>query len=416
MNKKIVQLDNGIVLSMIRKTDTKLTKVEFSFTVGAFNEDDSNNGISHVLEHMMFKGTKSMNANQFNKEIDSLGATTNAYTSTHNTNYFISGLQEDAFRFVELLSDITHNSTFPVEELEKERAVIIQEFHQYADDTGYLCFVELAKQLNKDYRLSRPVIGTLENIKKFDREMLLEYKEKFYTGSNLIIMVSGGDFSFDEMEEKVKKEMLSLPSGEKRLIKDSEYNQPSGNRTDITFTNTQPMVQMCYLASDVNTSNELSSSVNDILNRGMSSILFEEIREKLGLVYGIYSQIENSNNTKEQPAMVITFMTTKENVDECIQAVDRTIKQAASMVDGYQMDRIRKLMDIRFADGPSLGFENARTENAFRYGNDMTVNFNQQFIENREQVTIESVKELLTDFANSDYTVVTIADWDQPDQ
>lgn len=414
MNKKIVQLDNGIVLSMIRKTDTKLTKVEFSFTVGAFNEDDSNNGISHVLEHMMFKGTKSMNANQFNKEIDSLGANTNAYTSMYNTNYYISGLTEDAFRFVELLADITHNSTFPVEELEKERAVIIQEYHQRTDDHGYLCYMGLAKQLHTDHRLNRPVIGTLENIQKFDREMLLEYKEKFYTGSNLIIMISGGDFSFDEMEEKVRKEMLSLPAGEKRLLNDEKYIQPHGDRTDITFTNTQPMVQMCYLASDIDTSNELSSSVNDILNRGMSSILFEEIRSKLGLVYGIYSHIEKSNNTKEQPAMVITFMTTKENVDECIKAVDRTVKQAASLVDDYQMNRIRKLMDIRFADGPSLGFENVRTENAFRYGSDMTVDFNQQFIENREQVTIESVKDLLTDFANSDYTVVTIADWDQP--
>ncbi len=255
-------------------------------SVGARYETPEINGISHVLEHMAFKGTETRSAFEISKEIEDVGGIINAYTGKNMTAYFVKILKKDISLGLDIIADIIQNSVMDPQELEKEKGVIIQEINMQNDTPDDLVFDYFAETAFPNQALGRAILGTPQTVRGISSEMLLEYMHSQYTTDRLIISASG---AFDEKDfidscAKLFTKVTSVPQkgapsayyvgGEKRVNKPHEQVNlvlgfEGASYTDPTYYD--------YVL------------LGTILGGGMSSRLFQEIREKRGLVYSIYS-------------------------------------------------------------------------------------------------------------------------------
>ena len=173
------KLKNGLEIITIKK-DTQISSINIGIKVGALNESISEKGISHYIEHMLFKGTKNRTFQKLNDDLEALGGEYNAYTDFSQTVYSISCLEEELKNGIEILSDMLLNSTFPSEEIEKERGVILAEIRSSKDSVEDFSFKKINEVAFKKSALRYDVAGPDENVKGFTREELINYYNKYY--------------------------------------------------------------------------------------------------------------------------------------------------------------------------------------------------------------------------------------------
>jgi predicted Zn-dependent peptidase len=254
--------------------------------VGTRHEDMNVNGVAHMVEHMMFKGTKTRNAQKIAEEIEDVGGHMNAYTSRDITAYHIHALKEHAGLAVNFISDILQHSTLPEDEIERERGVIIQEIGMYLDTPDETVFDDYQRIAFPDQTLGAPILGTADIIAALPAQALRDYITSHYTPANLVLSASG-NIRHDDLVAMAEDNFNARPpdkphkiiparyqGGEHRAHKDLEQSHivlgfPSISRHDPRY----------YSAVALST----------ILGGGMASRLFQEIREKRGLVYSVYS-------------------------------------------------------------------------------------------------------------------------------
>ena len=187
----VATLANGVRVMAIRQPHVETVGVSVFVRSGSQHESARLNGISHVVEHMAFKGTHERDCQQINLDAERLGADVNAHTDKDHTAFQMSGLARDAGHFVEMLGDIVRHCTFPEAELERERQVILHEFMEDEDDALSTAYKLYDKTCFGAHPIGQPVIGTRRNIERFTREDLLDYVQRQYTGANTIVGIAG---------------------------------------------------------------------------------------------------------------------------------------------------------------------------------------------------------------------------------
>jgi predicted Zn-dependent peptidase len=287
MGVEVSRLSNG--LTVATETLPSLESVALGAWVksGARNERDEEHGMAHLLEHMAFKGTKRRSAFEIASEIEDVGGEINAATSVETTSYYARVLSDDVPLAVDILSDILQDSEFDPQELEREQHVILQEIgaaHDTPDDVVFDRFTETAY---RHQTIGRSILGTPETVKSFTSKQLHDFIERQY-GAERMVVVAAGDIKHDNFVREVEKHLGGFRSKADSTI--PHYAQYVGGdfREDRDLMDTQIVLGFegrAYHVRDFYASQVLSM----ILGGGMSSRLFQEVREKRGLCYSVYA-------------------------------------------------------------------------------------------------------------------------------
>lgn len=281
--------DNGLRLVVNQMSGLMSVTMGVLVHAGAAAESDKEDGISHFIEHMMFKGTKKRTAFQISDEMDRIGAQVNAFTGKDVTCYYCKSTTAHAEEAFEILSDLFLNCTFPEEEMVKEKGVIIEEINMNEDTPDDLCLDLLADAYFGECGYGRNILGPRKNVNGFTEKDVRSYMQKYYTPENTVISMAG-NIDIKLAENLVEKYFGSLTAkkgtfGEievelkgRSLIKKKEIEQvhlgiafPSVKRNDERYDATQIL--------------------NAVFGGGMSSRLFQRVREELGLAYTVYSYV-----------------------------------------------------------------------------------------------------------------------------
>ena len=254
--------------------------------VGARNEQEKVNGVAHLLEHMAFKGTANRTALDIAKEVEMVGGAVNAYTSREVTAYYMKVLKEDIGLSIDIISDILQNSTFDAKELDRERGVILQEIGMYLDTPDDVVFDKWQEVAYPDQPMGRSILGKSEIIKSISRDQVEGFMKSFYRPDRMVFSVSG-NFQESLVLDLVDKHFNNLPNGQddhspKASYKGGEFRQEK----ELEQVNIILGFEGVDFYSDLYYSTAVYSTV---LGSGMSSRLFQEIREKRGLVYSVSS-------------------------------------------------------------------------------------------------------------------------------
>jgi predicted Zn-dependent peptidase len=286
MNNNIITLPNNIRIAVDEMKDIETISIAVFVKTGSRNENLQNNGVSHFLEHMAFKGTKTRTAKEIAEQFEDIGGRINAYTSRETTVYYVKILKKDVQFAVEFLSDILQNSTFDKIELEKERGVILQEIAMTNDTPDDIIFDYFQETAFPDQPLGRSILGPEKNVQNFKQSDLKNYIDQQYNYSNIAICAAG-NISEEKFTGYVQKYFNKL--GDKNLKKIEEGKYQGG-----TFSKQKDLEQLHTLigfnsVSYLNENYYRCQILASILGGGMSSRLFQSVREELGLAYSIYA-------------------------------------------------------------------------------------------------------------------------------
>lgn len=251
---------------------------------GSRHETKEQNGLSHFLEHMAFKGTTTRSAKEIAEEFDAIGGQFNAYTSHEETVYYAKVLKQDWLIALDILTDIIQNSTYDSEEMEKERGVILQEIAQYQDMPDSVVSDNFQAVVYPDQALGRTILGTADFISKVGRDAMVEYVSSRYHTQNIIV-TAAGNIKHNDFSEVVQQKLSKLPTKGEIFMQPSIYRGGESRQyKDLEQVNIYLGFKgMSYLDDNFYTQRLTSL----ILGGGMSSRLFQEVREKRGLAYHI---------------------------------------------------------------------------------------------------------------------------------
>ena len=314
-------LDNGLEILTIKK-DTQIASINLGVKVGSIYESLEEKGISHFIEHMLFKGTNKRNNEELNDELEALGGEYNAYTDYNSTVYTISCLSEELENACILLGDMITSSNFPEEEIERERGVILAEMRTSKDDIEDLSFKRVNEVAFNSSPLRYDVTGLEEVVKGFKRDDIKRFYNKYYTPKNsLITMVSS--MEHEEAKELINREFSNW-QGEEEVEHPviSEDNIPLKK---VSYKNDMEQSTIVYLYTfyHLDKNDELALRIlNHRLGESSNSLLFREVREKKGLAYDIYTHLDMTKNVK---TLYVYTAVSDEDVEEAIRARDETL-------------------------------------------------------------------------------------------
>lgn len=280
-------LSNGVRVLVAPNNNVRSAAIGITCRAGSRHETDQEGGITHFIEHMLFKGTKSRNAKQIAEEIEGRGGMLNAFTDKEQTTYYCRVLSDDAPVAVDVLSDMLVNSLLDPEELDRERGVILEEIKRSEDDPEDQVHELHMERRWGDHPLGRPIIGTRESVGGFQSNDLRSYIQRRYLGGNIVISAAG-NLDPDAFLELAKSQLAELPAGEDNpsLAPPAVTVDSKEMRKDVE------QVHFCIGGDSVSVySPEIYpiAVLDAVLGGGMSGRLFQEIRERRGLAYSCSS-------------------------------------------------------------------------------------------------------------------------------
>jgi hypothetical protein len=283
---QVTTLPNGLTVVTERMERVETVSIGAYVAAGSRNETAAENGVSHFLEHMAFKGTQTRTAAAIAEEIENVGGHINAYTAREQTAYYVKLLKEDTALGVDIIGDILTHSTFEPEELERERSVILQEIGQANDTPDDIIFDHFQATAYPDQSLGRAVLGSADVIKSMPRTTLTGYMARHYARQNIVVAATG-KLHHAEILDLVQKHFADLPGQAPSRFDSSAYKggvfQEERDLDQVHIVLGFPSV------GSTDPDYYPTILMSTLLGGGMSSRLFQEIREKRGLVYSIYS-------------------------------------------------------------------------------------------------------------------------------
>ena len=292
---KKTTLDNGVRILSERMPGIRSLAIGFWYDTGSRDEPDDIAGISHFLEHMNFKGTPKRSPAAIARQIEGRGGHLNAYTSKEITCFHARIIDQHLARAVDVLSDITQNSLLDQTELSRERDVIIEELKSVEDTPDELVFEHFIAQLYRSHPMGRSVLGTRDSLACINSEIMRSYRDKHYTGSHVVISAVG-NVDHNRLATMIERRFRDHEAPtRKRVPSDIPGNK---NRQDL-HTNTQ-QAHICWGCRGLNYRHKdkyILLVMNTLLGGGMSSRLFQHIREKHGMAYSVFSFIETYQDT-----------------------------------------------------------------------------------------------------------------------
>ena len=315
--------DNGLKL-IVKQMDGLLSvTMGILVGVGGAYESDREDGISHYIEHMQFKGTNKRNAQEISVAFDNIGAQVNAFTSKDITCYYSKATSARAEQAFEILSDLFLNSTFPEEEAVREKGVIVEEIAMNEDTPDDLCLDLLSNAMYGKSGYGRNILGPVDNVKGFKKADVDAYKAKFYRPENIVISFAGA-VSFAQAKAMVEQYFSGMVGG--------KFIQPQKHivQQNCSLFKNKPIEQAHFAigypgVARASSNLEAVQIMNTLLGSGMSSRLFQEVREKLGLAYSVYSY---SSHYRECGHFSIYAGVNPKNITQAYEAILQVIQTA----------------------------------------------------------------------------------------
>lgn len=336
-------LANGIRVLTLPMQHVQSASVGIFVNTGSRNEIPETNGISHFLEHMAFKGTTTRDVQKINMDAERLGASFNAFTSKETTAYFMTGLGKHSPQFLEMLADIVCNSSFPEDEIERERSIILQEALEYAEDPGSIVDVLLDQATFHQQAMGMQVIGTSANIHGFKRQDLVDYVTSQYTGDNIVV-AAAGKIDPDLINRLSESLLMGLPAGTRHVVATPKHR--GGIRTQKIAGVSQVFVKIGFPVSSMSMGHHRPSVLAAALfGAGMSSPLVNEIRERQGLAYSVGSSIDIGDN---YGTFIIDALTTPRHLPQLMESTAQLLRQHAHSIDLEQLERARNQLAVEF--------------------------------------------------------------------
>ncbi|MFZ2151300.1 MAG: pitrilysin family protein [Candidatus Absconditicoccaceae bacterium] len=327
--KYFIEKINGVEFIFAPMEDSNSVTIEIMCKAGSIYENKKNNGISHFLEHLFFKGGKKYPTPKSVAEaVDKFGGEFNAYTGEEYAGYYVKCAPNFVYKAIDVLGDMMINPQFPKDELEREKGVVIQELKMYEDNPMALVMEKRQTYFYGDNSYGRPIIGTIDNINSFDQDMLKEHKTDLYSKDNLIIVIAGKIENIDELKIILADTFGSLP--EKKRINKPEYRHilPTENKGFWDKKTEQNHLVISSVGFDGNDDTRYAATVlATILGGNMSSRLFQNIREKQGLCYYIKAV---HNSSQDFGTFVIRAGIDKGRFDFGIETIYEEIEKVAN--------------------------------------------------------------------------------------
>ncbi|MBN2058751.1 MAG: insulinase family protein [Candidatus Saganbacteria bacterium] len=399
---KKTELNNGLTLVTEDISSVKAVAMGVMIGAGSANETKRQGGLSHLIEHMTFKGTPKRSAYEIAKELDAVGGKMNAYTTKEYTVYYAIVLDKHIDTAVDVLSDIVLNPSLDPPALEMEKGVILEEIKMYQDTPDELVHDLFAQQILREHPIGRPTIGNADSVKGFTRDDLLDYRKDWYTPDNTIISLAGDipkksrqmiEQAFGRWQGKSRK-----PGSIKASIKGGLFLKKK--KTE--------QVHLCLGVRGVAQTDEERypyAVLDNILGGNMSSRLFQEVREKRGLVYSIFS---TSTPFRDLGLSYVYAGTSKKNLEQVIELILAQFGQIKNHgVSPEELNRAKENMKGTLV----LGLEstaarmNWLAKSEFYYGRTMTID---EIFTKVDKVTNDHVIELAERFFRDEYLNLTV--------
>ncbi len=382
MKHKKTILNNGLRVVTVAKPDSPTTTVLVMVEAGTKYETEKTNGLSHFLEHMCFKGTTNRGSKAIAYEIETLGAETNAFTWYDYTGYYIKGASRHASKFLEIVSDVFLHSTFPKEEIEKERGVICGEIDMYQDIPQRQAGSALQSSLYGKQPAGMTVLGPKENILRFSQKDFIAYYKKHYTaGATSVVVV--GNVSHEDIVRQVKQLFKELPKQSAQKKKPLAKKIGDKNVVLSKKTDQSHLALGIKLPPAEHADMPALAVASCILGSGMGSRLFLRLREEMGAGYYVRASLTAFDDGSD---LSIVTGTEPSRVKEVIAAIFEEIQKLQhDAITDSDMDRAKEYM----VGGLYMGHE-ATDEIAYSLGDYEILHLPLKTLEQREK-TIRAV-------------------------
>ena len=342
-------LPNGVRLLAVRLPHLRSASVGVFLRVGSRDETPASNGISHVLEHMAFKGTASRDVQAINLDAERLGADVNAFTSKDTTGYFMSGLGGHAPAFLDMVADIVLHSVFPEEELARELEVIRQEAIEYDEDPEESASTLLDRALWGAAPLGMPVIGTVENIARFTRADLLAHVEAHYVAERTIV-AAAGDIDPEAFFAQAGRLFAGMRTGSGAALAD-QPPQPVGDalgrrfgQVSQVFLNVAWPLGPAHAGDSRDARWRLAASAAAMLfGGGMSAPLTDTVRERMGLAYSVGSSMEHGAAWND---FLLHATTTPDKLEALLAATGALLREHAGGIAPVHLERAKNQLMV----------------------------------------------------------------------
>ncbi|ABF40570.1 peptidase M16-like protein [Candidatus Koribacter versatilis Ellin345] len=397
-------LPNGLTVLTEEMDHIRSVSIGIWVKNGSRHEDPQVNGISHFIEHMVFKGTTTRNAEAIAREVDSIGGNMDAFTGKEMVCFNVKILDEHVPVAMDVLSDMVLNPVFDGAEIDREKGVIQEEIKMDEDNPDYLVHEIFTQNFYKDHPLGKPILGTKETVKGFDRDIVLgNYGRKFAPGN--LIVAAAGNINHKSFVDEVRRRFEHL-----KPSLNGFHQEPPKTHARIIMRNKKSLeqVQICLGVPAYSISDKrryVCYILNTLLGGGMSSRLFQDIREKQGLVYSIFSEL---NPFQDSGSLAVYAGTSRESAPKVVtQVVKEFGNFKREMVSVEELQRAK----AQLKGSLMLGLESstARMSNLARqemyYDHFHTMD---EIIAKIEVVTREEVCEMANEIFRAEDIAVTV--------
>jgi predicted Zn-dependent peptidase len=362
-------LPNGLRCVVLPRPDLASACVGVHVRAGSLHESRRANGIGHVIEHMVFKGSTTRDARRINLDAERLGAEVDAYTDKDHTAFHLRGLAEHGLRFVPLLADLLINPTFPADELERERQVLLHEFADDADDPVTTAFRLFDTVCFGTHPIAQPVIGTRANLQRFTRDDLTAHLRQCYTAANTVV-VAAGAFDPEAMLRAMETAFAAMPAGTPAVVTPAPWR--GGTRSKrLGGGGGQLQLMMGWPLPPLGEGLAAEAACRmaaTVFGEGMSSPLMDEVRERQALAYYVAC---SADLLEPAGQFVVEASTSPEQAAAFVAAVMPLMHAHAGGVDADDLARARnqlRVRQVRQAENVTRVMEDAALDLFFRGG------------------------------------------------
>jgi predicted Zn-dependent peptidase len=389
MTVECTRLNSGLMV--VTETMPHLESVALGVWIksGSRNETEAEHGIAHLLEHMAFKGTGRRTAREIAEEIENVGGEVNAATSTETTSYYARVLKEDVPLAVDILADILIESAFEEDELQREKQVILQEINAANDTPDDVVFDKFSEVAYRDQTLGRAILGTPQTVVSFTPQQIRGYLSRNYTTDRMFV-VAAGAVDHDSFVREVEKRFAGLPTAPSAppVIEEARYIGGSVRETR-DLMDAQILLGFegrAYHARDFYCSQILAN----ILGGGMSSRLFQEVREVRGLCYSVYAFHWGFSDTG---IFGIHAATGGENLPELLPVIVEELRKSSHNIETQEIERARAQIRAQLLMGQESPAARAGqiARQMMLYGRPIP---NPEMMERLEGITVERLTDL----------------------
>ena len=397
-------LPNGLTVITEQMEHIRSISIGIWIKSGSRDEDPQWNGISHFIEHMVFKGTKNRSAEQIARQVDSIGGNMDAFTAKECICFNVKVLDDHLPVALDVLSDLVLNPVFDVQDIGRERGVILEEIKMEEDNPDYLVHEIFTQNFWKDHPLGKPILGTRDTVRKFEQPVVLgSYSQSFAPG-NLIVSAAG------HLDHAKFVELAAKHFSHMQPFKNGFHSQPPKVVPRIIMRNKKSLeqVQICIGVPSHPIAHEkryASYVLNTLLGGGMSSRLFQNIRERQGLAYAIYSDL---NPYRDTGCLCVYAGTSRESAERVVRSVVSEFRNLKTQP--VPEEELRRAKDqLKGSLMLSLESSTARMSNLARqemyferfYGLD-------ELIEKIGSISTEDLQEMANDYFRTDSIAVTV--------